>query len=140
MSLQVQTPTLQINNIPLDKLQALIERANESGATPEEYALHLIVEGLEARAKTFDEIPAPSPRAVEERGASASPARVVTEWYGRLEDAEPFPDLDYWLAQPDVAKLEAAWEMVLEAHQLKGEDLRESRLQRSVGGLQRRAG
>jgi hypothetical protein len=66
--------------------------------------------------------------------------KPITEGYGRLEDAVPFPDLDYWAAQDDVAKFDAAWEMVIEAHQIKGEDIRESRLQRSVGGLQRRAG
>jgi hypothetical protein len=114
MSLQVQTQTLQINNVPADKMQVLIERATALGRTPEEYALRLIVEGLEPREKT------------------------ITEWYGRMEEAEPFPDLDYWLSQNDAAKFEAAWEMVIEAHQIKGEDIRESRLQRSVGGLQRR--
>ena len=65
--------------------------------------------------------------------------RSITEWYGRLEEAEPFPDLEYWQEQSDTAKLKAAWEMVLEAHQIKGEDLRESRLQRTVARFQRRA-
>ncbi|MCI0392303.1 MAG: hypothetical protein MOB07_26525 [Acidobacteria bacterium] len=116
MSLHIETQTLQINRIPADKMQVLIERANALGTTPEEYALRLIVEGLEPREKTF------------------------SEWYGRLEEAEPFPDLGYWLSQDDAAKFDAAWEMVIEAHQIKGEDIRESRLQRSVGGLQRREG
>lgn len=66
--------------------------------------------------------------------------RNITVWYGRLEDAEEFPDLQYWQGQGDAAKFAAAWEMVLEAHALKGEDLSESRLQRSVASLQRRAG
>ncbi len=64
----------------------------------------------------------------------------ITVWYGRLEDAEKFPDLRYWQGQSDAAKFAAAWEMVLEAHALKGEDLSESRLQRSVASLQRREG
>lgn len=139
MSLHVQTQTLQINNVPADKMRALLEHAAESRATPEEYALRLIVEGLELREKTGDEIPAPSQRDVTESGEKSVSPRTVTEWYGRLEDAQPFPDLDYWQAQSDAAKFEAAWEMVLEAHQIKGEDISESRLQRSVGGLQRRA-
>jgi hypothetical protein len=138
MSLQARTQTIQINNVPVDKLQVLIERANESGTTPEEYALHLIVEGLEAREKTFSEIPMPFHQ--QESRERATTPRVITEWYGRLEDAETFPDLGYWLSQADAAKFDAAWEMVIEAHQIKGEDIRESRLQRSVGGLQRRAG
>jgi hypothetical protein len=66
--------------------------------------------------------------------------RDITIWYGRLEDAEQFPDLQYWQGQEDAAKFAAAWEMVLEAHALKGEDLSESRLQRSVASLQRREG
>ena len=66
--------------------------------------------------------------------------RNITIWYGRLEDAERFPDLQYWQSQSDAAKFAAAWEMVLEAHALKGEDLSESRLQRSIAGLQRREG
>ena len=64
--------------------------------------------------------------------------RNITVWYGRLEDAEPFMDLRHWMAQSDEAKFAAAWEMVVEAHALKGEDLSESRLQRSVANLQRR--
>ncbi|HBB97233.1 MAG TPA: hypothetical protein DC054_17795 [Blastocatellia bacterium] len=64
--------------------------------------------------------------------------RDITVWYGRLEDAEAFPDLQYWQGQCDTVKFAAAWEMVLEAHALKGEDLSESSLQRSVASLQRR--
>ncbi len=66
--------------------------------------------------------------------------RNITEWYGRLEDSEPFPDLEYWQSQDDETKFDAAWEMVIEAHLIKGEDLRESRLQRTIGSLQRREG
>lgn len=36
--------------------------------------------------------------------------RNITVWYGRLEDAEQFMDLGYWLAQTDDAKFAAAWE------------------------------
>jgi hypothetical protein len=66
--------------------------------------------------------------------------RNISVWYGRLEDAEKFPDLQYWQGQSDAAKFAAAWDMVVEAHALKGEDLSESRLQRSVASLQRREG
>ena len=64
--------------------------------------------------------------------------RNITIWYGRLEDAERFPDLRYWQNQTDEARFTAAWEMVVEAHALRGEDLSESRLQRSFASLQRR--
>jgi len=66
--------------------------------------------------------------------------RVIKEWYGRIEHAEPFPDIEYWQRQSDLAKFDVAWDMVIEAHLIKGEDLRESRLQRTVGGLQPRDG
>ncbi|MGH9754842.1 MAG: hypothetical protein ACREA2_18855 [Blastocatellia bacterium] len=140
MSLHIKTQTLQIKSIPADKMQVLIERANASGTTPEEYALRLIVEGLEPHEGTFDETPGTIHPEVTESEERAVAPRVVTEWYGRLEEAEPFPDLDYWLSQDDAAKFDAAWEMVIEAHWIKGEDIRESRLQRSVGGLQCREG
>jgi len=135
MGIHIETQTLQINSIPADKMRVLIERANALGTTPEDYALRLIVEGLEPREETFDEPSGPTHQEVTESGERALAPRVVTEWYGRLEEAEPFPDPDYWLFRDDAAKFDAAWEMVIEAHQIKGEDIRESRLQRSVGGL-----
>lgn len=64
--------------------------------------------------------------------------REMTVWYGRIEDAERYPDIAYWQSQPDAKKFEAAWQMVIEAYAIKGEDISELRLQRSVGGLQRR--
>jgi hypothetical protein len=66
--------------------------------------------------------------------------REIKIWYGKLEDAERFPDVKYWRAQPTEKVFDTAWEMVLEAHALKGEDLRESRLQRSVASFQKRKG
>lgn len=61
--------------------------------------------------------------------------RDIKIWYGRLEDAERYPDVPYRQAQTDEKKFEAAWQMVVEAYAIKGEDISESRLQRSVGGL-----
>jgi hypothetical protein len=66
--------------------------------------------------------------------------RTVTEWYGKIEDAERFPDLEYWQSKDDAARFAAVWELVIEAHLIKGEDLRGARLQRSVESLQRREG
>ena len=62
----------------------------------------------------------------------------VTEWYGKIEDAKPFPDIEYWQSQDDAKKFDAVREMVIEAYLIKGVDLRGSRLQRTVGGFQRR--
>ena len=64
--------------------------------------------------------------------------REMTVWYGRREEADRYPDVKYWQSQPDAKKFEAAWQMVIEAYAIKGEDISELRLQRSVGGLQRR--
>ena len=55
MSIHSQKRTIQINNIPPDQMEALIERANENGATPEQFALLLIVEGLSSRKDAADE-------------------------------------------------------------------------------------
>jgi hypothetical protein len=68
MNIEIQTQTLQIADVPADKMQALIEQAAAKGTSPEEYALTLIVEGLTAHEKTFDEILAPFRRQVEESG------------------------------------------------------------------------
>ena len=68
MSLSAQT--LQITNVPADKMQVLLEKAAASGTTPEEFALRLIVEGLTPHEKTFDEILAPFRRQVEESGVT----------------------------------------------------------------------
>jgi hypothetical protein len=59
-------------------------------------------------------------------------------WFGKLDEAEPYPDVAYWRSRTDEEIFDAAWQMVVEAHALKGEDLSESRLQRSVAALLRR--
>ena len=64
-------------------------------------------------------------------------SKVITEWYGKFSEAERFPDLAFWAQQSDASKMDAAWHMTIEAHLIKGEDLRESRLQRTVGRLQK---
>ena len=66
------------------------------------------------------------------------PERAITEWYGRLEDAPLFPDLEYWQSQPDAVKFKAVHDMIIEAHLIKGEDLRGARLQRAVEHFERR--
>lgn len=64
--------------------------------------------------------------------------RELTAWYGRIEEAERYPDVEYWRSQPHEVVFDTVWQMVVDAHQMKGEDLSESRLQRSVGGLHQR--
>jgi len=43
--------TLKIVNFPAETMRTLIEKAGEVGTTPEEYALRLIVKGLDARSE-----------------------------------------------------------------------------------------
>lgn len=64
-----------------------------------------------------------------------STERNIKIWYGKVHDAEPYPDVSYWQNQPDRVKFDVAWQMVIEAHAMKGEDISESRLQRSVAGI-----
>jgi len=61
--------------------------------------------------------------------------RNIKVWYGKIEDAERYWAVKYWQAQSDDAKFEAAWQMVIEAHAIKGDDVSESGLQRNIGGL-----
>jgi hypothetical protein len=69
--MSIQTQTLAIPNVPPDQMKKLIEKANESGKTPEEYALELIVSGLDSTGgMTFDQILAPFRREVKESGIS----------------------------------------------------------------------
>lgn len=57
--------------------------------------------------------------------------------YGKLEDMDDSFDLEFWQSQPATAIFDAAWEMVVFAHKLKGGKEDELRFQRSVASLQR---
>jgi hypothetical protein len=63
--------------------------------------------------------------------------REIKVWYGKIEDAEKYPDVRYWQTQPDSVKFDVAWQMVIEAHAIKGENISESGLQRSIASLKR---
>ena len=62
---------------------------------------------------------------------------VVIERHGKLEDLDRSFDLEFWQAQSDTARFEAAWELVLTAHRMQGRHVRQLRLQRSVESFQR---
>ena len=47
-------------------------------------------------------------------------------------------DIEFWQSLTDDQRLAAAWELVEDAHVLKGGNLDELRLQRSVTSLKRR--
>lgn len=64
-------------------------------------------------------------------------SRVVMERKGRLEDLDRSFDLQFWQAQTDTARFAAAWELVITAYKMKGKDVRQLRLQRSIESFQR---
>ncbi len=61
------------------------------------------------------------------------------EKIGRIEDLDRSFDLQFWQAQTDTQRFAAAWELVEQAYAIKGRDVRQLRLQRTVEHLQRQS-
>jgi len=51
---------------------------------------------------------------------------------GKLEDLDRSFDIHFWQAQSPAARFQAAWELIVHAAKVKGLDVRQLRLQRSV--------
>lgn len=62
--------------------------------------------------------------------------RTVTARWTRWDEEDRKFDIEYWQAQGDAAIFDAAWQLVEFYWEQCGRDLRELRLQRSVGGFQ----
>jgi hypothetical protein len=58
------------------------------------------------------------------------------ERYGRLAELDRSFDLEFWQAQPSQARFDAAWELIVHACKVRGDDVRQLRLQRSVEAFQ----
>ena len=58
---------------------------------------------------------------------------------GKLEDLDRSFDLQFWQAQPAQARFDALWEMIVHYAKVKGQDVRQLRLQRSVTNFQRQS-
>ena len=56
---------------------------------------------------------------------------------GKITDLDRSFDLEFWQMQSPSARFEAAWELILHAWQVKGNDVRQLRLHRSVETFQR---
>ena len=56
---------------------------------------------------------------------------------GKLEDLDRSFDLQFWQAQPAQARFDALWEMIVHYAKVKGQDVRQLRLQRTVTNFQR---
>ncbi len=57
--------------------------------------------------------------------------------FGRIEDMDISFDLEFWQSQSPTSIFNAAWEMVVFAHKVKGGKENELRFQRSVCNLQK---
>lgn len=67
--------------------------------------------------------------------------RLVMMKLDTLEDSQDRSfDIEFWQRQDDTARLNAVWELVILAHELKGRDVSELRLQRTVESIERREG
>ncbi len=63
--------------------------------------------------------------------------RKFVERRGKLKDLDRSFDLEFWQAQPAKARFDASWELVVHYMKVKGRDVRQLRLQRSVTHFQR---
>lgn len=61
----------------------------------------------------------------------------IIERKGKLAELDRSFDLEFWQAQSPQARFEAAWDLVLHAWRVKGNDVRQLRLHRSVETFQR---
>jgi len=62
------------------------------------------------------------------------------EGIGRVDEQDRSFDIEYWQRQDSAARFAAAWELVVFAHERKGGDSSELRLQRTIESLEHRAG
>ena len=58
---------------------------------------------------------------------------------GRIQDLDRSFDLQFWQSQEPKARFEATWDMIVHAWRVKGRDVRQLRLQRSVETFQRQS-
>jgi len=63
--------------------------------------------------------------------------KVFLERKGKISDLDRSFDLDFWQAQPPEARFNAAWELIVHYAKVKGLDVCQLRLQRSLENFQR---
>lgn len=68
------------------------------------------------------------------------PGDFVMERLGRIDQLDRSFDIEFWQRQDSNARFGAAWELVVFAHQRKGRDESELRLQRTIESLERSPG
>jgi hypothetical protein len=65
--------------------------------------------------------------------------RLVMERKGKIEDLDRSFDIEFWQAQDSRERFSAAWELVLLAHKIKGNDVSKLGLQRHIENFQRQS-
>ena len=63
--------------------------------------------------------------------------RVFRERKGKISELDRSFDLMFWQSQSPDARFAAVWELIVHANKVKGKDVRQLRLQRSVENFQR---
>jgi hypothetical protein len=63
----------------------------------------------------------------------------MIERRGNLEDLDRSFDIEFWQALSPQERFEAAWELIIHAEKIKGRDVRQLRLDRSVESYQRQS-
>jgi len=61
----------------------------------------------------------------------------ILERKGKITDLDRSFDLQFWQAQSSQARFDATWELIVHAWRVKGNDVRQLRLHRSVETFQR---
>ena len=56
---------------------------------------------------------------------------------GKLNELDRSFDLQFWQSQSSQTRFDATWELIVHAMKVKGQDVRQLRLQRSVTTFQR---
>jgi hypothetical protein len=62
----------------------------------------------------------------------------ITERTGKLQDLDRSFDIAFWQAQDAKARFDATWEFIIHAMRVKGQDVRQLRLQRTVEHFQKK--
>ena len=66
--------------------------------------------------------------------------KVFLERRGKINELDRSFDLDFWQAQSPETRFEVAWELIVHYARVKGLDVRQLRLQRSLETFQRQQG
>ena len=62
------------------------------------------------------------------------------EKVGKIEEMDRSFDIKFWQQQKDTARFAAAWELVIHAFIVKGKDVSQLRLQRTIEHFERQEG